>query len=210
MKLIVFSPDGILENATTLMGFESICYKMYDEPELVEAVFGEVCAELYKYYSLCVNHPAVGALMCNDDWGYRSSTMLPPDFYRRHVFPTYKKVVELAHSAGKKALLHSCGKLDTIFDDIIDDMKFDGKHSNEDTILPVEEAYKKYGRRIGIVGGIDLDFLCKKTPAEIRDRCEKMYGLTKKHGGYALGSGNSIPNYVPYENYLAMIRTALE
>ena len=26
--------------------------------------------------------------------------------------------------------------------------------------------------------------------------------------GYALGSGNSIPEYVPVENYLAMIRAA--
>jgi len=26
--------------------------------------------------------------------------------------------------------------------------------------------------------------------------------------GYALGSGNSIPKYVPLENYLAMVRAA--
>lgn len=30
----------------------------------------------------------------------------------------------------------------------------------------------------------------------------------KSARGYALGSGNSIPDYVPTENYLAMIRAA--
>jgi hypothetical protein len=29
-------------------------------------------------------------------------------------------------------------------------------------------------------------------------------------GRYAIGSGNSIPSYVPVENYLAMVDAALE
>ena len=33
---------------------------------------------------------------------------------------------------------------------------------------------------------------------------------TKNKGGYALGTGNSVPEYVPYENYLAMIGCVLE
>jgi uroporphyrinogen decarboxylase len=70
--------------------------------------------------------------------------------------------------------------------------------------LPVEEAYSLYGSRIAILGGIDVDFLCRSSPIEIKKRTDKLLDLTKS-GGYALGSGNSIPDYVPIENYLAMI-----
>jgi uroporphyrinogen decarboxylase len=37
-----------------------------------------------------------------------------------------------------------------------------------------------------------------------------MLTKTEKKGGYALGTGNSVPEYVPYNNYLAMIDCVLE
>ena len=90
-------------------------------------------------------------------------------------------------------------------EDIIEDIKYDGKHSYEDVILTVEEAYEKWGGRIAILGGIDLDFVCRSTPEQIKARAKAMLERTKERGGYALGTGNSVPEYVPWENYFAMI-----
>lgn len=90
-------------------------------------------------------------------------------------------------------------------DDIIDDMKFDAKHSYEDGILPVEQAYDRWGDRIAILGGIGIDFLCRTTPEEIYKRSCQMLERAEAKGSYALGFGNSIPYYVPDENYLSMI-----
>ncbi|MEI8194724.1 MAG: uroporphyrinogen decarboxylase family protein, partial [Phycisphaerae bacterium] len=67
-----------------------------------------------------------------------------------------------------------------------------------------------YGRRIAIMGGIDLDFLVRRTPDEIYRRSKAMLERAQDRGSFALGSGNSIPEYVPQENYLAMIRAAVE
>ena len=58
------------------------------------------------------------------------------------------------------------------------------------------------------MGGIDLDFVCRKTPEEVYNRSCAMLERSRERGGYALGSGNSIPNYVPYDNYIAMIAAA--
>ncbi len=33
--------------------------------------------------------------------------------------------------------------------------------------MPVEEAYDRYHSRIAILGGIDLDFVCRSTPEQI-------------------------------------------
>ena len=85
---------------------------------------------------------------------------------------------------------------------------FDAKHSYEDKIQPVEQAYQALYPGVAVLGGIDLDFICRHSCEEIYNRACAMLKLGAA-GGYALGSGNSIPGYVPYENYLAMICAAL-
>lgn len=92
----------------------------------------------------------------------------------------------------------------------IKDMGYDAKHSFEDAIMPVEEAYDRWGGRIAILGGIDVDFVCRASIDEIKQHCRAMLERTKNTGGYALGTGNSIPEYVPNEKYFAMISMALE
>jgi uroporphyrinogen decarboxylase len=91
-------------------------------------------------------------------------------------------------------------------DTIIDDLKFDGKHSFEDKIMPIETAYKTYGNRIALLGGIDVNFICRASKEEIYNRSKNMLTLGKT--GYALGTGNSIPYFVPIENYFTMISAA--
>jgi uroporphyrinogen decarboxylase len=95
-------------------------------------------------------------------------------------------------------------------DDIIDDIGYDAKHSFEDGIQPVEEAYDQYGRRISIMGGLDVDFLVRSEHGVVYRRAKAMLERSGQHGGYALGTGNSVPEYIPQENYFAMIAAATE
>ena len=37
-----------------------------------------------------------------------------------------------------------------------------------------------------------------------------LIALSATDGGYALGSGNSVPDYIPNENFIAMLRAANE
>lgn len=210
MKLVAWGPNGVFETVTELVGYENLCIMTMEDEELVGDIFREVGSRFVRYYEKCLEHDTVGAIISNDDWGFRSQTLLSPTQLRQFVFPWHKKIVEAAHAAGRPAILHSCGQLEAVWDDIIDGMQFDGKHSYEDTILPVEEAYEKYGDRIAIIGGLDLDFVCRSTSEEVYERANAMVERSLERGGYALGTGNSIPEYTPVENVLAMIRPVLE
>ena len=95
-------------------------------------------------------------------------------------------------------------------DEVIDDLGIDAKHSFEDNIYPIEQAYDWWHGRIALVGGIDVNFLCSKTPQEIENRARNLLETTSGKGGYALGSGNSITSYMPEENYRAMISVVNE
>ncbi len=210
MKIIIWGPGGILENVMQLCGYENLCMMMVDDPDLVQEIFNAVGTRFIKYYQASVNLDGVGAAISNDDWGFNTQTMLAPEDMRKYVMPWHKKIVDTIHSAGIPAILHSCGNLKLVMDDIIDDLGYQGKHSYEDNILPVEQAYELWGSRIAILGGIDLDFICRSTPDEVYKRSKAMLEQTADRGGYALGTGNSVPAYVPDDNYFAMIKAANE
>ena len=74
----------------------------------------------------------------------------------------------------------------------------------------MENAWDELHHRITIAGGLDVNFLCTATPEEITARSRAMLERTAADGRYMLGSGNSIPTYIPLENYQAMTRAALE
>jgi uroporphyrinogen decarboxylase len=208
MKLIVFGPGGVLENAIALMGYETLCYLIADDPELVEAVFEEVGKRIVEYYETVIGYDCVGAMISNDDWGFNTQTMLSVGDMRKYVFPWHKKIARVAKKAGKPVGLHSCGNLASVWTDIIDDIGYDAKHSYEDVIWPVEQAYDTLRGKIAVLGGIDVDYVCRAPKDDVFARARAMLVKTGCEG-YALGTGNSIPAYVPDERYFAMILAAL-
>lgn len=204
MKVMVWT-SGILENVQWLMGYEPMSYATVDNPELIEALFekiGKLVSSIFINASQMMN---VGVLVMGDDMGYKSGTLFSPDFLRKYVFPWQKRCVEAAHSNKLPFVLHSCGNLKTVMDDLINDVGIDAKHSYEDVILTVEEAKQLYGERIAIVGGIDMDFLARSTEEEVRKRVRRTLDRCAPGGGYVMGSGNSIANYIPIKNYMAMM-----
>ena len=210
MKLMVMGPGGVLENVITLTGYDNLCFMLYDNPELARRIFNKVGETLLKYYEIALGYDTVGLLMSNDDWGFKHQTFLSPADMRTYVFPWHKKYVDLAHNKKIPALLHSCGYFDDVMDDTIAYMGFDGKHSYEDTILSVEDSYERWHDRIAILGGIDLNFIIQHSEEEIRTRCKAMLKRARGRGGYALGTGNSVPEFVPQDHFIALLKAALE
>lgn len=204
MKLISHGAS-ILEPVMWLMGYQNLALALYDQPELLEAIFDRVGRlSLERCEALC-QIDAIGAVWISDDIGYRSGTMISPEHLRHYVFPWWKRIAACIHGHGHPVLLHSCGNLYQVMDDLIEDVEIDAKHSFEDTFLPVTEAKRQYGDRIAILGGVDLDFLCRAPEEQVRTYVRKVIDVCGPGGGYALGTGNSVANYVPVQNYLAML-----
>lgn len=209
MKIMVPGPGGLLENLIDLCGYEDLCFMLFEDRALVRAISDAIGERLLQYYTKAMSYACVGILMDNDDWGFNTQTSISTADLREFIFPWHKKLSQLAHDTGKKIVLHSCGQVSAVYEDIICDMQIDGKHSFEDAIEPVESVYAKYHGRLAILGGIDVDFMCSKEPDEIYDRALRLIKLTKGKS-YALGTGNSVPDYIPDENYCALLMAALE
>ena len=203
---IVATPYAhIAEWLTWLMGYESFCYALYDQRDLVKAI-EEKAREIFRAaLELSLQFDRVRMIWGSDDIGFKTQPLVSPDDVREFFLPGHRELAAMSHAAGRPYLLHSCGNLSTVMDDLIDDVKIDAKHSFEDTIEDVRQVKHTYGRRIALIGGIDVDFLCRADEQTIRKRVRETLEVCMPGGGYCLGSGNSVANYIPPDNYLAMV-----
>lgn len=210
MKALGGVGNGIFEISEDLVGFERLAYLNADDPELFAALYekiGDLMVDLWTTF-LARFGDAFAVCRFGDDLGFKTSTLMSPGMIRRHVLPQYARVIGRIKEAGKPFLWHSCGCIFPIMDEVIA-LGINAKHSNEDCIAPFERWIELYGSRIGLLGGIDLDILCQKRPDEVfRLALERGRRYRRLANGYALGTGNSVPDYVPVDGYLAMIRAA--
>lgn len=209
MKAIGGVGNGVFECVQDVVGYMDLCYLRIDEPELFEKLFQRVGDMLVEIWSRMLAQYGDTFCVCRfgDDLGFKSATLLAEEDIKRLIVPQYKRIIALVHAAGKPFLLHSCGCIFNVMDDIIE-AGIDAKHSNEDAIAPFSVWVERYGDRIGNFGGIDTDAVCRLNPQEMQEYIENVFACAKNHGGFAFGTGNSVPDYVPVENYLLMNRIA--
>jgi uroporphyrinogen-III decarboxylase len=72
------------------------------------------------------------------------------------------------------------------------------------------ELQKQWGDRLCLLGHIDVDLLARGTPRQVREQTRKNLDALARDGGYCPGSGNSVPDYVPLQNFIAMIEAIRE
>lgn len=207
MKAIGGVGNGVFELSEDLVGLEQLPFlEMDDETayadlhrrigDLMETIWRRFLKEFGDLYCVC---------RFGDDLGFRSSLLTMPATVRSHIIPQYKRIIDLVHAHGKPFLLHSCGCIFEVMEDMIS-VGINAKHSNEDAIAPFETWIGKYGSRIGLFGGIDMNVIVGSTPEAIRDLVlEKGVSFYRSANGFAIGTGNSVPSYVPARNYLAML-----
>lgn len=191
-----------------MMGFEHFCEMTYTDEQLVGEVvrrYGEIAVELTERLT---EIDTVGAIWVGDDQAYKTSTMVHPDFLRRHIYPYYKKICDVAHTKNLPTIFHSDGDLTLIMPDLIAS-GFDCINPFEPDAMDIVEAKKKYGSRVCISGNIDLNStLTKGTPEDVEAEVKQRIRDLAPGGGYVVTSSNaSMTEEVPYENFLAVMRT---
>jgi uroporphyrinogen decarboxylase len=210
MKAVGGIGHGVFELAEALVGLEYLPLIQMDDPELYADLFqaiGGLMHTLWAEFMPRYGHHFV-ACRFGDDLGFKSSLLTNPRTVRDHIIPQYQHIIDTIHAGGGAFLWHSCGCIFEIMEDVIA-LGINAKHSNEEAIAPFERWIRDYGTRIGLLGGFDLDLLCSRSEQEVYDvvlRQGRQFRASAR--GYALGSGNSIPDYVPVDNYRAMMRAA--
>ncbi len=210
MGLMTSHAAGIFEHMSQIMSLEGLCLALYDQPDLVQAVSDKLGELMLGFYRHLLDLDRVIAIFPGDDMGFRSGTLVSPADLRKYCLPWHQRFAAMTHERGLPYFLHSCGNLESIMEELITGVGIDGKHSFEDAIIPIQDFQARYGDRIAVLGGVDVNVLAISSPDEVRQHTRWLMETCGPRGRFAIGSGNSIPSYIPVANYLAMVDEALE
>ncbi len=126
----------------------------------------------------------VDSLIFADDWGLQNSLMISPDKWREIWKPRYKRIYKAAHDNNMYTILHSCGDIRSILDDLID-AGLDCIQMDQQQNMGLEYL-GKYKDRITFFCPVDIqNIFVKGSLDEIRRYCHTMFhALGSKKGGF--------------------------
>jgi uroporphyrinogen decarboxylase len=209
MKIMgMLSPAAVFGNTSQSMGLQNFSYALYDDPELLEALFEIIGSSYVKIAKKLVTMPRLGAVFMSDDLAHTTGPLVSPAVYRKYVFPWYKKIGEVLDSAGLPFIFHSDGTLLDVLDDLVD-CGVRAIHPIEPQAMDIVEVKRKFGDRFCIFGNIDLEHtLTRGTTEEVERQVKEKIKALAPGGGYGLAASNSVPDYVKPENYRVMVESA--
>ncbi len=196
-------------DAIDLLGMENLYLKMFDAPELVDAVLKHV-VDFYAEVSRRIFDAAADALdvfFIGNDFGGQTGPLLSPAQFDRFMLPHLKQLIDLGHAYRLKVQLHCCGGFEPLMPAMIG-AGLDGLHAIQPCCGGMDLAVlkAKYGGRILFNGAIDSHHvLIDGTPASVRERTREVLAVMMPGGGYIAGASHDyILEETPVENVVAM------
>jgi uroporphyrinogen decarboxylase len=181
------------------MGFENFSVALYENRQLVEEIL-----EFYtSWYARAVTHLCeidFDFLWFGDDLAFKTSPYVSPKIFRELFLPCFRKVTD---NITKPWLFHSDGNLYPILDDLLG-LGMNGLHPIEPGAMDLADLKRRYGKKLCLVGHINVDTLSRGTPGEVEELVRQAISIASVGGGYIAGSSNSVPYYAKPENVLAM------
>lgn len=168
------------EQLQFIRGTENLYVDLMDMPPQLEAfiqkLHGFYCSLFEKW-----GKSDVDCMCLMDDWGAQRSLLIHPDLWRRVFRPLYKDYIDITHSYGKKAFMHSDGYILDILPDLID-LGLDAVNSQ--IFCMGLENLRPFAGRITFWGEIDRqNLLPSATTEEIRQAVRQVKETLYRNGG---------------------------
>ena len=197
---------SLFERAWTLAGMETFLMAMVDDKE-----FAHTLLERILEYNLRIIDKAcalaIDAMMFGDDWGHQRGLIMGAGLWRELIGPRVRKMYALVKSRGKRVFIHSCGKVDELFPDLIDS-GLDVFNPFQPEVIDVDEAKRRYGDRLSFYGGISTQrTLPYGSTGDVKEEVRRLLDRIGKNGGYIAAPAHDVPRDAKPENIAAMIDT---
>jgi len=202
---VIVNVGAIFTASWMYMGLESFCIAVAENSELVSRLTQKVGEIQSRVVENLLQYDCVGAICMPDDLGYTTGLTVNPKVYREYIFPWNLRIGKMVRAKGLPYIYHSDGRIYDVMDDLVE-CGFDALHPCEPASTDIDLVKSKYDGRLCLCGNIDLDStLTLGTPDEVTEEVKKRIRTIGPGGGFCCGSSNSVPEYVPFENYTAMI-----
>jgi len=185
------------------MGMEAFCAAIYDDRDLVVEL-------LDRYFDWCVavarRVAGLGfdVFITTDDLAFKTAPYFFPQLFRELVMPRYRRLAEVVTLPW---IVHSDGNILPLLEDFLS-LGIAGIHPLEKGAVDIRAVKRDWGRKVCLLGNVDLNLLGAGTPAEVEEEVRLLIRDLAPGGGYILTSGNSLAGYCVPENVEALAAAA--
>ena len=196
---------SLYERAWTLRGMENLMLDFHDHPCFVHELLGTIADYNIAQVREALTYD-IDAVYFGDDWGQQRGLQMGPRTWREFILPQLKRMYGAVRAAGKFVMIHSCGDVDELFDDLII-AGLNCFNPFQPEVMDVYSLLPAYRGRLAFHGGLSTQkTLPFGTPQDVRRATRRLLELGAD-GGYIFAPAHDVEGDVPRENMLAMIET---
>ena len=196
---------SVFERLWSYLGMENALVYMITDPDFVHELLDKILEHNLKVIDIFNEYPFDG-IYFGDDWGQKRGMIMGAPLWREFIKPRIEAMYRRVKESGKFVLQHSCGDIGDVFDDLIE-IGLDCYQTVQPEIYDLAEIKAKYGSRLSFWGTISTQqALPHLSPAEIERVISDTVAIMKQGGGFILAPTHAIPQDVPGENVMAMLK----
>ena len=197
---------SLFERAWTLRGMENLMFDFIDNPGFVHELLGAIAD-----YNLAQVREAlkydIDAVYFGDDWGQQHGLIMGKPAWDAFIKPQLQRMVGLVRGAGKFQMIHSCGDVDELFDDLIA-LGLNCFNPFQPEVMDTAALLAKYRGRLAFHGGLSTQrVLPYGTEQQVREESRRLLALGRE-GSYMFAPSHAVESDVPLANILAFLDEA--
>jgi len=201
---------GLFERSWMMRGTENILVDMLLETDFVEDLLDGILDVHLKTMDLIAERVPIDAYFGGDDWCDQRTVMMGLDLWRKLFKPRVAKMIDHGHALGLPYVLHSCGNVAPLADDLLD-IGLDGLESLQAEAVNVFKLKRKTAGRLVLIGAMGVQKTIPfGTPDEVCRETQRLIDELGRGGGYILAPSKPIPAGTPVANAVAFIETACQ
>lgn len=194
---------SLYERAWTMRGWGNLMMDFYDHPEFVRDLLNAIADYNIAQVNEALKYD-IDAVYFGDDWGMQHGLQMGPAVWHEYIYPVLKRMYGVVRDADKYVMIHSCGDVDELFDDLVE-IGLNCFNPFQPEVMDVAALIERYRGRLAFYGGMSTQrTLPYGTVQDVRDEAKWLLELGRE-GGYVFSPAHDVEGDVRLENMLAFL-----